>query len=106
MPEPGRGLARRGVPAVRAMIGSQSAEKLGRMKKLRRTLSESFSRIGEGPEGGEGPGPGGGTGGWWWWWWDGCGVVVGGWGGGMVVVVGWWWGDVGVLEEVLGCPRC
>lgn len=91
MPEPGRGLARRGVPAVRAMIGSQSAEKLGRMKKLRRTLSESFSRIGEGPEGGEGPGPGGGTGGGGgggggmgvgWWWEDG---VMGWWGGGMVV---------------------
>lgn len=80
MPEPGRGLARRGVPAVRAMIGSQSAEKLGRMKKLRRTLSESFSRIGEGPEGGEGPGPGGGTG-----------------GGGGGMGVGWWWWEDGVM---------
>lgn len=29
------------------MIDSQSAEKISRMKKLRRTLSESFSRIGE-----------------------------------------------------------
>lgn len=29
------------------MIDSQSAEKISRMKKLRRTLSESFGRIGE-----------------------------------------------------------
>lgn len=29
------------------MISDQSAEKISRMKKLRRTLSESFSRLGE-----------------------------------------------------------
>lgn len=34
-------------PAMCDMIDSQSAEKISRMKKLRRTLSESFSRIGE-----------------------------------------------------------
>lgn len=29
------------------LIEPQPAEKIGKMKKLRRTLSESFSRIGE-----------------------------------------------------------
>jgi len=31
------------------MPAAQPAEKIGKMKKLRRTLSESFSRIGECP---------------------------------------------------------
>lgn len=58
------------------MIDSQSAEKISRMKKLRRTLSESFGRIGErcartptalpgapgrGGDGGGGGGDGGGV---------------------------------------------
>lgn len=50
-PEPGergRRLAGGGCrPPMCDMIDSQSAEKISRMKKLRRTLSESFGRIGE-----------------------------------------------------------
>lgn len=54
-PEPGergRRLASGGAsppppPPMCDMIDSQSAEKISRMKKLRRTLSESFGRIGE-----------------------------------------------------------
>lgn len=50
-PEPGqrrwRPAGRGGRPPMCDMIDSQSAEKISRMKKLRRTLSESFGRIGE-----------------------------------------------------------
>ena len=36
-----------GVAQMCDLIEPQPAEKIGKMKKLRRTLSESFSRIGE-----------------------------------------------------------
>lgn len=50
-PEPGerggRPAGAGGRPPMCDMIDSQSAEKISRMKKLRRTLSESFGRIDE-----------------------------------------------------------